>query len=182
MGEGSKLQRLYRQWRSAVKYKKDPQFNSQELKFLQEHLTDWERALFEQMDYVDQRHALAVSQSVVTDPRLHSEEDKLNLIKAALLHDIGKIRGDFTITQRVLAKIIKHIFPEYRKKLLVKGEKSKPGTLARAVFVQEIHPNRGAYMLSVSGTDQAVVELVRNHHNIPRNRLERILQDSDRKN
>lgn len=179
MGLEISLKVLFQQWLLAHKFRKDPQFTDKEKKFLNKFLSDWERVLFDQMDYIDQRHALAVAKTVLKDPRIQNQAEKEILIKAALLHDIGKIRGDFTINQRVLVKISKH-FPNWHQKLFKAGQRSESGNLARAVYVQAIHAQRGAYMLLISGVDEAVVDLVRNHHNlISRTRLERCLKTAD---
>lgn len=182
MGRDNSVQKLYRQWVTAIKYKRDPRHTEEELKFLQKYLSDWERALYNQMEAIDQRHALDVAFTVRKDPRITNEEERALLIRAALLHDIGKVKGDFTISQRVMVKLIYLFFPNYRKKLLVDSEKSKRGTLKKAVYVQDIHSKRGAHMLCLGGAEQDLVQLVKNHHGIPRSRLERCLQDADNQN
>lgn len=179
MGRETSLKVLFQQWLLAHKFRKDPQFTYEDKNFLNRHLSDWERVLFDQMDYIDQRHAFGVARTVLNDPRIQNQAEKEILIKAALLHDIGKIRGDFTINQRVLVKI-SQLFPSWHKRLFKAGKRSESGNLARAVYVQAIHPQRGAYMLLISGVDEEVVELVRNHHNsISRTRLERCLKTAD---
>ncbi len=179
MSQETNIKILFKQWLLAHKFLKDPQFTAEDDKFLNKHLSDWEKVLFEQMDYIDQRHAFRVAKAVMDDPRIQNQAEREILIKAALLHDIGKIRGDFTIKQRVLVKVSEY-FPAWRQRLLRLGQKSKTGYLARAVYVQSIHAQRGAYMLLVSGVDETIVELVRNHHNsISRSRLERCLKKAD---
>lgn len=177
-----RLKHLYNQWRSALRYRKDPLFNNGDLDFIVKNLTDWERVFFDQMDSIDQRHAFEVAKTIMNDPRIQTSEERTLLIKVALLHDIGKIKGDFTITQRVLVKIINHFFPKTREKLLNSEDNQTKGTLANAIYVQSVHAKRGSYMLFVTGADDVVVDLVKNHHTIPESRFEKCLWDADLSN
>ncbi|MDD2430095.1 MAG: HD domain-containing protein [Firmicutes bacterium] len=177
-GKAENIRVLSIKWFMAHRYKKDPKFSDKELAFVEENLTEMERVLYFQMDFVDQRHALEVAKTVNEDPRIQNDNERKVVVKAALLHDIGKIKGDFTVTQRVLVKLINKFMPKIYQRLLLKDNKPK-GTLANAVFVYATHPSRGAYMLETFGVSETVVELIRNHHEMPKSRFERLLKDAD---
>lgn len=176
-GRSESIWNLSKKWFVAHRYKKDPKFTSKELEFIGDYLDEMEQVLFFQMAPVDQRHAFEVAREVATDPRIQTADERILLVKAGLLHDIGKVKGDFTITQRVLVKLMKKFLPGTYRKLA--SQYQKPGTLTHAVFVQAAHPKRGAYMLQAFGASELVVELVKNHHETPKSRFARLLREAD---
>ena len=103
------------------------------------------------MDLTDQRHCLDVARTLLqegTSPHV--------LIQAALLHDVGKIRGDLTMVQRICLSLCPRTWMEK----LAQGQ----GKLANAAHVQLIHPQRGAHMAQCFGAEQRVVSLISGHH------------------
>ena len=87
--------------------------------FLSEYLDDPGRFLFSQMSKIDQHHSIAVARQVMVEAA-HSDGLEMNLlIKAALLHDVGKVEGDFNFLSRILVGLVKRVRPTLRGKLAV---------------------------------------------------------------
>lgn len=122
-----------------------------DLAFIQKNLSKQEQALFFQMDVVDQRHALDVAgyaYQAATARGLGSKRKVL--VKAALLHDIGKVRGELTLLTRLAFVLCPALVAKYRKK---------------AWKSLKEHASRGAHMAETFGVEKEVVDLIREHHN-----------------
>lgn len=141
---------------------------SQDTQLIDTYLDDSGKFLFYQMSRVDQHHALAVTRAIIEELKNASgSQDYDTLIKAALLHDVGKVQGDFTFFSRILVGLVKRISPTMRGKWAF----TNPNTLWEKVrygfYVDLIHPLRGAHMAKVFGIEPAIVEMIRHHHDPP---------------
>ncbi|NLY56391.1 MAG: HD domain-containing protein [Firmicutes bacterium] len=133
--------------------------------FLQKYLGEQERALFYQMDPIDQRHCLDVAQHAYRIATARGLGPKrATLVKAALLHDIGKIRGETTLLTRV-AYVLRRRSIERRS-----GAKTR---------ILSGHAERGAHMAETFGIDPEIVELIRDHHKQPTSKLAALLHEAD---
>ncbi|HYH03231.1 MAG TPA: hypothetical protein VEC37_09030, partial [Bacillota bacterium] len=65
--------------------------SAEERILIDNYLDDAGKFLFFQMNRVDQYHALAVAKSVLVEAGYQRGLDLQLLVKAALLHDIGKV-------------------------------------------------------------------------------------------
>jgi putative nucleotidyltransferase with HDIG domain len=134
--------------------------------------------LFYQMDVVDQRHCIDVARTAHRMGRLAGLGTSLDiLVPAALLHDVGKVRGDLSLWQRVLLSFYDG---EGLERLMARG-----GRLGAGARVQLQHPRRGAHMAELFGAPAPVVYLIRWHHDPSRaeeNRLLAIMQAADENN
>jgi putative nucleotidyltransferase with HDIG domain len=125
---------------------------------------DWEKAaailtppeltLFEQLPVPDQNHSLRVLKTL----EIEGESDP-DLLKAALLHDIGKARHPLRRYERVFAVLVRGVFPGLAA---VWGEKEARG-IQRALAVIQQHPAWGAELAQGAGCSQAVIWLIRHH-------------------
>ncbi len=113
-----------------------------------------EKALFERMEAVDQRHSVQVArrlmESGATDPAL---------LKAALLHDVGKSRCRIGILPRTLAVLAAHVpgrLPSWLARECDRGWRLPFHVLAR-------HHEIGAELLAQAGCDERVCRLVQLH-------------------
>lgn len=117
---------------------------------VERYLTPPEQALFLRLRRSDQRHSVAVARQVAGEADLSLNERWL-LIRAALLHDVGKEPHMATLPVRVV------------NVLLPAPPGWLPGSLRAGVAALRSHGERGAALLRRAGTDPAVAALVRCH-------------------
>ena len=80
--------------------------------YISKHLTAAEQKLFFAMDVIDQSHSLrtayAIERFAIDDK---AGIDREFLIRCALLHDVGRVKGDMGITGKVIAVLATEFFP-----------------------------------------------------------------------
>lgn len=137
--------------------------------------------LFNQMSYADQKHAVTVARYLLSDKVDTGGADLPLLIQGALLHDVGKVKGEISWWNRIRVGIIRRLCPGLRDKWAKRGEKG----LSHALYVDLHHPDRGAYMARSLGIDPAVVSLIKHHHDDTNEQTSIelvLLQNADAKN
>ena len=121
-------------------------------------LSPSELQLFTQMQPSEQAHALRVLN------RLRQQDEiEPRLLKAALLHDVGKIRYRLNPWQRGLIVLLKKFAPGAARRW---GE-SEPAGWRVAFAVAAQHPAWGASLVESAGSDPLTVSLVRRHQEHP---------------
>lgn len=124
------------------------------LRDLEERLTPAERRLFATMDSADQRHCLDVY-SLLREWG-HEDED---LLRAALLHDVGKGLARVRLWHRVaivLANVV-------RRRIVDRLQSDRPASWRYPFYVHRMHAELGARLAEGSGCRPRVVDLIRNH-------------------
>lgn len=177
--------RLHQLWRATR-----ARLNSDDWRFVLDKLYPSELALFSQMAVYDQRHCIDTARTVMRLARARGTGPASLpvLIKAALLHDIGKVTGDIGLWDRCFIVILNRISRSLLHWLAEKGQadqKNGHRGFAYACYVQLHHPRRGAYMARAFGVNPRVVELLKIHHQPQGHTLEawgRILQEADQAN
>jgi putative nucleotidyltransferase with HDIG domain len=111
-------------------------------------------ALFRRMRRADQRHSLSVMRTLVEQG--HTDPD---LLAAALLHDVGKVRHPITLFGRTLAVLARAFAPK-RHAQWGQGELSG---WRRPFVVAHQHSVWSAEMLAEAGAPPMVVALARRH-------------------
>ncbi|MDD4602056.1 hypothetical protein SDC9_11315 [bioreactor metagenome] len=135
--------------------------------FIDEHLSVPEKALFWDMNLPDQRHALNVAYTALhLAPRQLSINLEI-LVKSALLHDVGKIKGDVSTLDKIGTVIAHKILGQKVKRWGRPGRGSKLANVRHAVYTYFYHPKRSAELLNSIGEDPLIVEIVRKHHKAP---------------
>ena len=111
-------------------------------------------ALFRQFGHGDQWHSVRVY-------RLLQEEGQSDpdLLTAALLHDVGKVRVSLTPWERTLVVITEKLWPS-RAEAWGSGE---PRGWKRPFVVRSQHPAWGAEMAAEAGASAMTVALIRHH-------------------
>lgn len=150
--------------------------NEWEQRWVREHLSPGEEALFWQMSAIDRKHAVRVSLRAAamarSDPSL-TESGRRALIRAGLLHDIGKVHGEIGLLDRVAVVVLWRVAPGIAKRLVAWGREEHArgakapwllGGLCRAFYAQAVHAERGAAMAKQAGVEETVVDLIRLHH------------------
>ena len=123
-------------------------------KIIESYLTPQELKLFTQLAVPDQNHSLRVLKVLYKQG-----EDDPDLLKAALLHDIGKTRYPLRRWERVFAVLLMGLFP---KRVKVWGG-GKPTGLRRPLVVIQQHPIWGAEIAQEVGCSQRTIWLIKNH-------------------
>jgi hypothetical protein len=120
-----------------------------------------QRALFTQMQLGEQNHALMIFR------RLHEQgENQPDLLVAALLHDVGKLRYRVSPLQRAMVVLVRAVMPKQAHRW---GELPPAGWLGlpawrKAFIVAEHHAEWGAEMARKSGASVLTENLIRLHH------------------
>ena len=142
----------YRVWQFWQSLQKPPR--PDELKKAQNILNPIELELFLKLPFPDKNHSLRVFSSLES-----AEETDPDLLKAALLHDIGKTCHPLKRWERVFAVLVGGLLP---RKAVDWGQKDPEG-IHRALVVIHQHPVWGAELAEKAGTNQRVIWLIRHH-------------------
>lgn len=132
--------------------------------FIRENLRAEERSLFYGMNLPDQRHALNVTYSALALAKARSGVNTELLVKSALLHDVGKMRGDVSTLDKILTVIAHKLAPVWAKGWGRHGRGTKLANLRHAVHIYFHHPERSAELLASIDAAQDVIGIVRRHH------------------
>jgi putative nucleotidyltransferase with HDIG domain len=150
--------------------------------FIETYLDEPGLFLFTQMSYSDQKHSIAMARFLLGETENLKGVDFQSLIQGALLHDVGKVKGEMSRLNRIIVGVIRRLFPGLRKKW---GQRGKNRSLRHALYVDLIHPSRGAYMAESLGIDPKVVSLIKQHHDPKTDNTDlelSLLQMADEKN
>jgi putative nucleotidyltransferase with HDIG domain len=102
----------------------------------------------------DQNHSLRVLRTLET-----AGETEQDLLKAALLHDIGKTLHPLHRWERIFAVLFGWLFPKTAKTWGLK----EPRGIHRPLVIIHQHPEWGAELAEKAGSNQRVVWLIRHH-------------------
>lgn len=146
-----------------------------------ELLTPAQMTLFSRLQASEQRHSLRVLQTLQQEGQTNPE-----LLIAALLHDIGKIRFPLRLWERVFIILGKWFFPRRSQA----WGANLPHGLARPFVVAAQHPDWGADLAQEAGTSPGALTLIRRHqekidtHHLhsPEDHLLKLLQAADDRN
>lgn len=143
-------------------------------KFIDKYLNTREKELFKKLSVYEQKHCVNVARDVVKACENSGIRNEL-LIKAALLHDIGKIYKKLNPIEKSIIVILDNIF---------KGKLKKFKSLKK-IDVYYNHGDKGYNILKdIGGYDERLLYLVKNHHNsfITGDKELDMLRDCDSKN
>lgn len=145
-----------------------PKLSPMDHELIESYLDDSGKFLFFQMNRIDQMHSINVAKMVIAQAGFIRGLDHHALVKAALLHDIGKVEGELGLVSRLVAGALRRIYPTGRNKLGIQSRKPMLGKIRYGFYVDLIHPVRGSHMAKIFGVEDRVVELIRHHHDPPR--------------
>jgi hypothetical protein len=111
-------------------------------------------ALYRRMRRSERQHSLRVLRDLLAAGHNHPD-----LLAAALLHDVGKIRTRFLLPEKVLVVLVKALSPALYRRW---GSGSDRGW-RRPFTVSVQHPAWGADMVAEAGGSALTVELIRRH-------------------
>ncbi len=151
--------------------------SEEELTLAREILTPKQMGLFRVMHPAEQNHAIRVANKL-----LNLGENNPDLLAAALLHDVGKVRFPLALWERALIVICNRFFPE-RVRVWSQG---KPRGWVRPFVIAQQHPYWGARLAAESGSSSLTINLIWRHQEtvsaVPtsdEDRLLRTLQAAD---
>lgn len=142
----------YRAWQFWQSLKRSP--GEKDWEKVAAILTSAELTLFKQLPVPDQNHSLRVLKTLEAEG-----ESAPDLLKAALLHDIGKTLHPLRRYERVFGVIVRGLFPGLAA---VWGEKDPRG-IHRPLAVIQQHPSWGAELAERAGSSSGVIWLIRHH-------------------
>ena len=119
-----------------------------------EYLTKAEYLLFLKMSRAERQHHLRVLNFL-----LKADHNHPSLLKAALLHDVGKTRFRFTLPERVLVVIVKTLSPQKFEQ----WSQSAPQGWKRPFVISACHPVWSAEMGAAEGLDELALDLITRH-------------------
>ncbi len=143
------MYRIRQFWQS---FQRSP--GQQDRQFISAILTPAELDLFLGLPIPDQNHSLRVLRTLLTQG-----EDDPDLLKSALLHDLGKMEHPLRRWERIFAVVINSVFP----RLVETWGEDPPNGLNRPLAVLQQHPSWGAELAEKTGCSQRTVWLIRNH-------------------
>ena len=144
------IYRAWQFWRSLWPSPPAPE----ELAAARSILTDSQMKLFIQLQASEQNHSLRVLREIQ-----HQGETNPDLLVAALLHDVGKIRYPLRLWERIFIVLGKKLFPER----IAAWGRDKPQGWARPFVVAAQHPLWGGDLALEADTAPQVVQLIRRH-------------------
>ena len=136
---------------------------------VEQHLDPSQRDLFREMSPIDQRHCLDVFNTLLRQGRSDSD-----LLRAALLHDVGK-RG-ILLWHRVAGVLMEAFWPALLEKLAV----NRPQSWLYGFYIYRYHADLSAELAKRSGCSPSIVELIRGHHTPSENEQAKVLWEADR--
>jgi hypothetical protein len=149
MSENRILYRAFQFWKTF-----DGALAPDELEVAKAVLTPHQMILFERLHPSEQRHSLRVMGALQ-----EKGENNPDLLKAALLHDVGKSRYPLRLYERVMIVLGKAVIPRLTKR----WGQGPPRGWRRPFVVAEQHPEWGARMSADAGASPLTQSLIRRH-------------------
>ncbi len=134
--------------------------------FVRRFLSEEERALFYAMDVVDQRHAVHTAYTALELARGKAGIDETFLTRIALLHDVGRVKGDLGLWGKVAVVLLAHFLPQFSRRRAALSRAGAFGFLRHALYVYYHHAEIGSEKLRLAGCDREA-SVICLHHSPP---------------
>lgn len=118
--------------------------------FARDHLPDPEYQLYTSMEGPDRDHAVRVAKALLA----RRPDAEQVLVRAALLHDVGKSGLPFRVWQRIVAHLVTPDLPAAPRLDGLAGVQQR----------NLHHPSYGAALIREAGGCEAVARLIERHH------------------
>ena len=135
--------------------------------FVNQYLNTREQTLVWGMNLPDQRHVLNVAYTALQLAKEYDHIDQQLLVRCALLHDVGKVKGDVSTIDKIVTVVGHKLSPQWAKKWGRLGRGNKVANLRHAFYIYFHHAQRSATMLQKIDVMPAVVNIVSQHHSAP---------------
>ena len=142
--------------------------NDDDLNFINAYLNAKEQNLFFAMQIYDQRHVLNVAYTAKKlMQRNHSNVNERLLLRACLLHDVGRTANDIFLLDKIFAVLLDKYLPSVAHKL---AKYNKDNTnhcffskRRHALFIYYNHADIGALKLKEIGLND-IAKIIKYHH------------------
>jgi len=134
--------------------------------FVEMNLSKQEQQLFWKMNLPDQRHALNVAYTAL-DMAKCKQLNITVLTKCALLHDVGKVKGDVSTLDKIITVLAHKLAPHWAKEWGRRGRGSRLTNLRHAFYTYFNHPDLSADLLRMIGVSPVIIDIVSKHHKAP---------------
>ena len=125
-------------------------------KFIAKFLNKDEIEMFKKLKINDQHHCIRVcKEALEVNDSFELKIDQYKLGKAALLHDIGKIKLHLNLFEKSIIVILDKLTKGYIRKF----------DNIKQINIYFNHPKIGYYMLKEKGYSEELLEVVKYHHN-----------------
>ncbi|MDT8900196.1 HD domain-containing protein [Anaeroselena agilis] len=135
--------------------------------FVAAWLAPAERELFYAMNLPDQYHALQVAYTARRLAAGRGGVDYGLLTRCALLHDVGKVKGDVSTFDKTFAVLAHRLAPGRAEGWGRAGRGGRIANLRHALHVYFRHPERSAALLAGIGANERLVGIISSHHQPP---------------
>ena len=124
--------------------------------------------LFSAMHHADQCHVLHVERTAekMAEHEGLSREEQALLARCALLHDVGRVKGDLDVMGKVFAVLMMHGLPSVGRRMMRRNAHMPWQKLGHALYVYRHHPFIGAAKLRAIGLMQEAA-IIEQHHEPP---------------
>ena len=114
-------------------------------------------ALFNQLQTTEKLHSLNV-----LDKLMRAGESQTDLLVAALLHDVGKVKSPLRLWERVWI-VLGKVFLPHQVKAWEAGTPTSRSSWKKPFAIAAQHPIWGAEMATEAGTSPLATALIRRH-------------------
>lgn len=134
--------------------------------FLKKYLSEQEQVLFAEMGLPEQRHCLDVAYTAIQLASGLPGIDNGLLLRCALLHDVGKKKGDIPVLYKVLTVLANHFFPRKSRELARQSVADERRDFRHALYIYYYHGELGREKLLAMHLSE-LAEIVGKHHKAP---------------
>lgn len=124
-----------------------------DIEFIKEYLSSDEQKLFFKLSINEQKHSINVAREVKKECDKVNRESKV-MVKAALLHDIGKIYKKLNVIDKSIIVILDNITDSRIRKM----------KRIKKIDIYYNHAEKGYELLKSLNYDDKTLYLIRNHH------------------
>ena len=140
--------------------------NESDHAFVRRFLAEGERGLFYAMDVIDQRHALHTAYTALELAHKKNGVDEIFLVRIALLHDVGRVKGDLGLLGKVAVVLLNRFLPHFSRRHATVSRDGIFGFWRHALYVYYHHAEIGSEKLRLLGCSREA-SVVRLHHASP---------------
>ncbi|HEX3032077.1 MAG TPA: HD domain-containing protein [Bacillota bacterium] len=135
--------------------------------FVNQILSEAEQKAFYAMDTNSQKHSVLVAKTCVRLAGRWANVDLSALLRGALLHDIGKLKGDMGTADRVLIVAVNKLWPRLARWLAQPRGGAIWQGFGRPFYIHSRHSELGCTAARSIGVEEKVLQLISGHHSPP---------------